>query len=497
METTPQPGTDDSNDVEEFPFPVRKMDTASLKALAHPLRVQILEMLSRYGAQTACGLGELLGESSGSTSYHLRQLAKHDFVREVEGKGTARERWWERPRGALQVSSPELASSPATEEASRLVSREFEHSRQAVLADFMAHGLDALDGPWLHAATINTSNARLNAEQLGRYTRAMEAYGHRLMEEIRTKASRKTPGRSRSISMPSRSLAFRPRQRAAARAKQRKRTSTKKNKSRKERAMSALSVSRSVPGSAYRRASFIEAAAARVGSGLVAWAESRRARPEGAIGNCEAPPCAETNSTCSVPTCWAPPTPGCRHGAESPAGQPRLVLFRQRAVVALDVVEHEGGFGVAHHRVGGQVVQDPVPQVLGGGDGDVQQVVHRAGRVERGQHGRQLGHAGSKAVDLLAVMGAEPDCDQGLDRAADGRQAQFGFKALDDAPLGERAGAHQRGGGGDAHQFGQLLVGDPGVVDQGGQQPFIDGVQRLEVSRSRPNILRMLLTDPP
>jgi len=185
METTPQPGSDDSNDLEEFPFPVRKMDTASLKALAHPLRVQILEMLSRYGAQTACGLGELLGESSGSTSYHLRQLAKHDFVREVEGKGTARERWWERPRGALQVSSPELASSPATEEASRLVSREFEHSRQAVLADFMAHGVDALDSLWLHAATINTSNARMNAEQLGRYTRAMEAYGHRLLEDIR------------------------------------------------------------------------------------------------------------------------------------------------------------------------------------------------------------------------------------------------------------------------------------------------------------------------
>src|SRR6476661_3785730 len=178
METTPQPGSDDSNDLEEFPFPVRKMDTASLKALAHPLRVQILEMLSRYGAQTACGLGELLNESSGSTSYHLRQLAKHDFVREVEGKGTARERWWERPRGAIQITSP------ATEEASRLVTREFEHSRQAVLADFMAHGTEVLDAQWLHAALISTANARLTADQLARYTHALEAYGHRLLEEI-------------------------------------------------------------------------------------------------------------------------------------------------------------------------------------------------------------------------------------------------------------------------------------------------------------------------
>jgi DNA-binding transcriptional ArsR family regulator len=172
-------------DGQELPFPVRKMDPASLKALAHPLRVQILEMLSRYGAQTACSLGELLGESSGSTSYHLRQLAKHDFVREVEGKGTARERWWERQRGAIEVSSPELASSPATQEASRLVNREFEHRRQAVLADFMAHGADTLERDWLEAATVSTSNVRMNAEQLGAYTRAMEAYSYRLLEEIR------------------------------------------------------------------------------------------------------------------------------------------------------------------------------------------------------------------------------------------------------------------------------------------------------------------------
>ena len=170
---------------QQLPFPVRKMDPASLKALAHPLRVQILEMLSRYGAQTACSLGELLGESSGSTSYHLRQLAKHDFVREVEGKGTARERWWERPPGAIEVSSPELASSPATQEASRLVNREFEHRRQAVLADFMAHGADSLDRDWLEAATVSTANVRMNGEQLGAYTRAMEAYSYRLLEEIR------------------------------------------------------------------------------------------------------------------------------------------------------------------------------------------------------------------------------------------------------------------------------------------------------------------------
>jgi MFS family permease len=53
-------------------------------------------------------------------------------------------------------------------------------------------------------------------------------------------------------------------------------------------------------------------------------------------------------------------------------------LLRQRAVVALNMFEHQGGFGVADDGVGGQVVQHPVPEVLSCGDGDVQQVIDRS-----------------------------------------------------------------------------------------------------------------------
>ena len=52
-------------------------------------------------------------------------------------------------------------------------------------------------------------------------------------------------------------------------------------------------------------------------------------------------------------------------------------LLRQRTVVALNMLEHQGGFGVTHHGVGGQVVQHPVPEVLRRGDGDMQQVIDR------------------------------------------------------------------------------------------------------------------------
>jgi DNA-binding transcriptional ArsR family regulator len=164
---------------------VRKLDLASLKALAHPLRVQILETLSRYGAQTACGLAELLDESSGSTSYHLRQLAKHDFVHEVEGKGTARERWWERSAGYIQIASPEFSDDPMSSEAQRLISREFEHNRATALADYMNCDPQRLPPEWRDAGAITTSNIRLTAEQLNELSAELEAVARRIISELR------------------------------------------------------------------------------------------------------------------------------------------------------------------------------------------------------------------------------------------------------------------------------------------------------------------------
>lgn len=71
-----------------------RLDPRTLRALAHPLRMQILRTLREYGPATSSGLAARLGESSGATSYHLRQLAAYDFVIEDTERGTAKERWW-------------------------------------------------------------------------------------------------------------------------------------------------------------------------------------------------------------------------------------------------------------------------------------------------------------------------------------------------------------------------------------------------------------------
>ncbi|HSJ61772.1 MAG TPA: helix-turn-helix domain-containing protein [Jiangellaceae bacterium] len=77
-------------------------DVDTLRALAHPLRVQLLGALRLDGPATASELGRRFGESSGSTSYHLRQLERFGFVAEDDEQPSRRERRW---RAAHDVTS--------------------------------------------------------------------------------------------------------------------------------------------------------------------------------------------------------------------------------------------------------------------------------------------------------------------------------------------------------------------------------------------------------
>lgn len=77
-------------------------DIDTLRALAHPLRVRLLGTLRLDGPSTASELGRRFGESSGSTSYHLRQLERFGFVVEDDEQPSRRERRW---RAAHDVTS--------------------------------------------------------------------------------------------------------------------------------------------------------------------------------------------------------------------------------------------------------------------------------------------------------------------------------------------------------------------------------------------------------
>jgi DNA-binding transcriptional ArsR family regulator len=164
---------------------VRVLDADTLKGLAHPLRVQIFDLLAIHGPHTASGAAERVGESSGVTSYHLRQLAKHGLVREVEGRGTARERWWERVPGAIAIVPAEDDASPAERAASSTLVRHWEQSRSQLLGAFLARGELELSKRWLLASAVSWANMRLTVEQLEALSTAWEAFSAEHLEPLR------------------------------------------------------------------------------------------------------------------------------------------------------------------------------------------------------------------------------------------------------------------------------------------------------------------------
>jgi len=154
---------------------VRVLDAGALRALAHPLRVQIYDILSQYGAQTASTLAERTGESTGATSYHLRALAKHDLIREVEGRGSARERWWERPVGPVSFGNPEALKTPSGRAATQVVITEYMNRRHQQLLRYLSEGLRGADDEWREVSMLSTATARLTPVQLSELTQRIQA----------------------------------------------------------------------------------------------------------------------------------------------------------------------------------------------------------------------------------------------------------------------------------------------------------------------------------
>lgn len=162
------------------------LDGARLKALAHPLRVQLLETLSTYGPATASALGERLGESSGATSYHLRQLEKSGFVREDAARGSARERWWERVPGPVAVDVVGLADDSPERAAGELILAEWARSSRRLLDDFLTRGERLLPREWLAASDVTTMNLLLTSTQLADLNQELSDVAERYKERYRS-----------------------------------------------------------------------------------------------------------------------------------------------------------------------------------------------------------------------------------------------------------------------------------------------------------------------
>ncbi|MFC4553755.1 winged helix-turn-helix domain-containing protein [Georgenia faecalis] len=131
----PGPGGDHAavhaDAVSEASAPQRELDATALKAYAHPLRMRIIRYLGDHGAATSTELARVLGESTGQTSYHLRQLARHGLIEDVPGRGSGRERWW--CPTSFSVDAARMRRDPATAPAAALLLSDMVEGRSQAL----------------------------------------------------------------------------------------------------------------------------------------------------------------------------------------------------------------------------------------------------------------------------------------------------------------------------------------------------------------------------
>ncbi|WP_203653936.1 winged helix-turn-helix domain-containing protein [Actinocatenispora rupis] len=146
-------------------------DPRALRALAHPLRLALVGLLRREGPLTATRAGQLLGESSASCSFHLRQLAKYGLVEEAGG-GTGRQRPWQATARATRW--PHLADDPDLAEASG--------NLDAVLAEHWLRGVlrwiddrETEPADWQQAAALGDALLWLTPAELSELTGRVDA----------------------------------------------------------------------------------------------------------------------------------------------------------------------------------------------------------------------------------------------------------------------------------------------------------------------------------
>lgn len=144
----------------------RVLDAAAMKALAHPLRVTLMDLLQEEGPATASMLGRSLGETSGATSYHLRQLERHGFVVDDPDLGTGRERWWRRVSQGITLRGVDFMADPETRGDVSVLLSELQRSKNDRLLRWQA---DAPNYPrkWVDNSTESESRTRLTAEEMG------------------------------------------------------------------------------------------------------------------------------------------------------------------------------------------------------------------------------------------------------------------------------------------------------------------------------------------
>lgn len=157
-------------------------NVAALRAVAHPLRAMMLGVLRRAGPATATELARRFGESSGATSYHLRQLARYGFIVEDEEQPSHRERRWRAAAMVTSADNEDFVEDPAGRQALDAIN-ELQIGIAARYGRWWRDHRLEFDRAWYGSAGSNDMEFRLTPDATRRLLDSVIELGRRLEQE--------------------------------------------------------------------------------------------------------------------------------------------------------------------------------------------------------------------------------------------------------------------------------------------------------------------------
>lgn len=170
-------------------------DPKTMRALAHPARLAILDLLRRHGPASASDLAPGVGASASLVSWHLRHLAGFGLVRDSEPGADRRYRRWEAVARGFRFEVPEDPDDVEGRSAARLLSQQMFLRAEEVPARWVAEVEPGLDPGWRRLAGVSNTRVVVDADELA----AIEDAFERVLAPYATRSAADRPSGSRGV----------------------------------------------------------------------------------------------------------------------------------------------------------------------------------------------------------------------------------------------------------------------------------------------------------
>lgn len=176
-------GHSDASASSQGDAPTRVDNPRSIRALAHPARLAIIDALATGDELTATQCAELTGLSPSATAYHLKLLERYGFAEPAPPRADRRQRPWRATGRRAEVALD--ASTPAGASAASVVVAAYIDATRALAVAFAA-GEYAEPEVW-RSAVLRNADLWLTAEEFQRVSAELDA----VLAPLRGRASRR------------------------------------------------------------------------------------------------------------------------------------------------------------------------------------------------------------------------------------------------------------------------------------------------------------------